>query len=123
MKIRSLVACVFAFAALPAAAQSNPKGTLFIVGGGPQPKELVEQFVDLAGGRGKARIVVFAEASEDGAKSGDEKVVELQGYGATALNVWVTHDQANTDSVAKLLDGATGVWFGGGDQVKLTGVL
>jgi cyanophycinase-like exopeptidase len=39
------------------------------------------------------------------------------------VNVWVTAEQANTDSVARLLDGATGVWFGGGDQVRLARVL
>ncbi len=123
-KLRSLLVCALAVAAFtPARAQSNPKGTLFIIGGGPQPTELVQQFVDLAGGRGKARIVVFAEASADGAKSGEEKVAELTSLGAAAVNVWVDHDQANTDSVAKLLDGATGVYFGGGDQVRLVNVL
>jgi hypothetical protein len=40
-----------------------PRGTLLIVGGGPQPPALVEQFVELAGGRGKAKIAIFAEAA------------------------------------------------------------
>jgi cyanophycinase len=100
-----------------------PRGTLMIVGGGPQSPALVQQFVDLAGGRGKARIVVFAEASEDGEKSGEEKADDLRKLGAVSNNIWVTRAQANTDSVAHLLDGATGVWFGGGDQVKLNNVL
>src|SRR3982751_3439838 len=37
-----------------AAATTAHRGTLFIVGGGPQPKPLVEEFVRLAGGPGKA---------------------------------------------------------------------
>lgn len=116
---------VFALAFLAAASvgAQSPKGTLFIIGGGPQPTPLVQRFVDLAGGRGKARIVIFAEASEDGEQSGKEKADELRGLGAQAQSVWVNHEQANTDSVAKLLDGATGVYFGGGDQVRLINVL
>jgi cyanophycinase len=94
-----------------------------IVGGGPQPPALVEQFVTLAGGRGRARIAVFAEASVDGRKSGDEKAVELRALGADARNVWITRDEANTDSIAKLLDSVTGIWFGGGDQVRLAKIL
>jgi cyanophycinase len=121
---------VLLVAALAAAHQQSlaqsgarARGTLFIVGGGPQPPALVQQFVDLAGGRGKAKIVVFAEASEDGLKSGEEKAADLRQLAANAQNVWVTREQAGTDSVAHLLDGATGVWFGGGDQVRFNKVL
>jgi cyanophycinase len=111
-----------AIIALVATAQP-PRGTLMIVGGGPQPPALVQQFVDLAGGRGHAKIVIFAEASVDGQKSGEEKAAELIALGAGAKNVWVTHDEANTDSIAKQLASATGIWFGGGDQVRLIKVL
>ena len=80
-------------------------------------------FVDLAGGPGRANIVVFAMASESGERSGEEKAQDLRALGVQARNIWVTSAQANTDSVARLLDGATGVWFGGGDQVRLANVL
>ncbi len=105
------------------AAGQSRRGTLYIVGGGPQPDELVQEFVHLAGGRGRARIIVFAMASEEGLTGGEEKAQDLRALGATATNVWVTREQAMTDSVARLLDGATGIWFGGGDQVRLAGVL
>jgi len=95
-----------------------------IVGGGPQPTALVRQFADLAGARaGHAKIVVLAMASEDGAKSGEEKATDLRTLGADARNVWLTREQANTDSAARLLDGATGIWLGGGDQNRLIKVL
>jgi len=100
-----------------------PRGTLMIVGGGPQPPALVQQFVDLAGGRGRAKIAIFAEASVDGQKSGQEKAEELIALGAEAKNIWVTRSEANTDSIASQLAGVTGVWFGGGDQVRLIEVL
>lgn len=112
---------VIALAAIALPAQS--RGSLVIVGGGPQPEALVREFVQLAGGPGKARIIVFAMASEEGATSGEEKAVQLREFGATARNVWITRQQAMTDSVARLLDGATGIWFGGGDQVRLADVL
>lgn len=94
-----------------------------IVGGGPQPESLVREFVTLAGGPGKARIVVFAMASASGEQSGEEKAVQLREFGAAARNVWIDRAQALTDSVAALLNDATGIWFGGGDQVRLAEVL
>ena len=100
-----------------------PKGSLLIVGGGPQPDALVQRFVDLAGGAGKARIVVFAMASEDGLAGGEEKAEDLRKLGAHAINVYITHEQANQDSIVHLLDDATGIWFGGGDQARLTRAL
>lgn len=106
-----------------AAARGRVRGTLFIVGGGPQPPALVREFVDLAGGSGHAKIIVFAMASSNGKASGEEKADDLRKLGATATNVWVDHAQANTDSVAHLLDGTTGIWFGGGDQALLTKAL
>lgn len=112
-----------AILAAPLAAQAPTRGTLYIVGGGPQPAALVQEFVDLAGGRGKARIIVFAMASESGLMGGEEKAEDLRALGAVARNVWVDGAQAMTDSVARLLDGATGIWFGGGDQVRLADIL
>jgi cyanophycinase len=108
-----------ALGAPPAAAQ----GTLYIVGGGPQTPAMVQEFVDLAGGRGKARIVVMAMASAEGRTSGEEKAQQLRGLGATAVNLWIDRRQADQDSVVRLLDGATGIWFGGGLQTRLMGAI
>ena len=100
----------------------SPKGTLFIVGGGEQPKELVQAFVDLAGGT-RARIAVVPTATEESAEAGKEKVDELRGYGAQAFVIDVSRAQAQSDSIVKLIGTATGIWFGGGDQVKLADSL
>jgi cyanophycinase len=99
------------------------RGTLYLVGGGPQPAALVEEFVRLAGGPGRARIIVFAMASVNGVRSGEAKAEDLRALGAEARNVWITREQAGSDSVARLLEGATGIWFGGGDQNRLAEVL
>ena len=120
--IRSFFVFVFAaLTAIPALAQS--RGTLYLVGGGPQPPALVQEFVDLAADLGKPRIIVFAMASEDGLTSGEEKANALRALGVDAQSLWLTREQAMSDAVARLLDGATGVWFGGGDQERLADVL
>ena len=104
-------------------AQSSARGNLYIVGGGPQPAALVREFVELAGGSGKARIVVFAMASADGKTSGEAKARDLRALGADAVNLWVQRDGADADSIVRAVRNATGVWFGGGDQTRLTAAL
>lgn len=99
------------------------RGTLQIVGGGPQPRALVEHFVQLAGGPGRAKILVFAQASAAGERSGEAKATDFRELGAQARNIWISRDQANTDSIVALLRDATGIWFGGGDQNRLARVL
>jgi len=99
-----------------------PRGVLFIVGGGPQSTALVRRFVDLAGGPGHARIIVLAQASADSG-SGPEKAAELRALGADAQDLRITRAQADGDAAVREVATATGIWFVGGDQVRLTGVL
>ena len=108
-------------AATPARS-SAVRGTLFIVGGGAQPPELVTQFIALAGGPGHARIAIFPMASED-STTGPEKKAELDSLGATSFVINVTRAQADADSIVKLIGTATGIWFPGGDQVRITKAL
>ncbi len=120
------VAIAPASTAQPLGAQSNGRevrGSLYIVGGGPQPAALVREFVELAGGAGKARILVFAMASADGKRSGEAKAKDLRELGAEAVNLWVQRDGADADSIVEAVRTATGIWFGGGDQSKLTAAL
>jgi cyanophycinase len=105
------------------AATPSAHGHLLIVGGGTQPAELVERFVELAGGPGRARIAVVPMASEAAEESGREKAADLRRLGADAFVLNLSRAQALTDSAARLLNGATGVWFSGGDQSRLTAVL
>lgn len=129
-RLATALTAVLFTAALPATALDAQgaardgvvRGTLFIVGGGQQPRELVQQFVDLAGGAGHARIAVFPMASGD-STAGPEKATELRSYGADAFVLDVSRTQANTDSITKLVSGATGIWFVGGDQARLTAAL
>ena len=130
--LRSLSFVVLACATASAGAQSPARapnanagvaGTLFIVGGGTQSPALVQHFVALAGGPGKARIVVFPMATADAESEGRGKAEQLQQLGASAFVLNPTHAQADLDSVVRQLDGVTGVWFVGGDQVRITRAL
>ena len=109
--------------AAPATAVAAPRrGHLLIVGGGPLPDPVIARFVELAGGPGRAKIVLFPMASSD-PDAGIEMAETFRKLGATAERVVMDHAAADTAHGAAKLDGATGVWFGGGDQVKLTDAL
>lgn len=97
------------------------RGHLLIVGGGPIPAEVTRRFVELAGGS-HAHIVVFPMASEDPA-AGTEQTEEFEKLGAHAERIVLTHEEADTETTARRLDGVTGIWFGGGDQSNLTRAL
>lgn len=100
----------------------RPEGSLFIVGGGPMPDALLTRFVELAGGAGQARIVVLPHASGD-PSSGPYMVERLQKLGATAVSVHPTREEAMRAESARVLDSATGIWFTGGDQNRITAAL
>ena len=98
-------------------------GHLFIVGGGEQTPELVTRFVELAGGPGRARIAVLPMASSEPDTSGAEKAAELRGLGAEVTVVILTRAEAEDSAQVHRLDGMTGIWFTGGDQVPLARIL
>lgn len=107
---------------VPSSRTGHAEGSLLIVGGGPMPAELNERFVALAGGAGKARIVVFPMATAD-TGGGPGKAAQLRGLGADATSLQLTREQAMQEASARLLDGVTGIWFVGGDQNRITAAL
>ncbi len=116
--------------AVSLAAQSHPdgpepvaRGSLLIVGGGAQPDSLVQHFIDLAGGAGRARIAVVPMASGSAKEGGLDKVAQLEEMGADAFVLLVSREEADRPSVVRMLDGVTGIWFTGGDQERLVPIL
>lgn len=109
---------------IPAVAADPPKGALVIVGGGKMPAAVRDEFIAKAGGASVAKIVVIPTASTS---ADDEK--EHAGYlkqwkDAKVVDVKLLHTREvktadSADFVKPLLD-ATGIWFSGGDQSKLT---
>ena len=113
-----------ALLALSLCAGPGPKGYLFIVGGGDWPDGMVSRFVDLAGGFNTGRIVILPMASSVPEESAAEEAADFKKFGAGSVETCIlTREQALKPESAKLLDGAGGVFFSGGDQSRLTGVL
>jgi cyanophycinase len=105
-----------------AAPSQSPKGTLLIVGGGPIPDAVLDRFVTLAGGRGRARIVIYPMASEY-PDAGLELAEDFRKRGAEAERIVLTRAEAQSANAAGQLDDVTGIWFGGGDQARLTAAI
>ncbi|MDA0811469.1 MAG: Type 1 glutamine amidotransferase-like domain-containing protein [Verrucomicrobia bacterium] len=98
------------------------KGTLIIVGGGDMPGGLMDQFVELAGGKEAARLV-FIPCEESEEISGTPGTVsEWQRSGVAHAIFLHTKDRKRADTdeafLTPLTD-ATGIWFGGGRQWNL----
>ena len=89
-------------------------GSLFLVGGGTTPPEIVDAFFKACGGK-DARIVILPLASEtpDG---GSQKFLQEHGATGTVLFAKTTPTDTDRDELKRVLDGAKGVWMPGGVQ-------
>ena len=106
---------------LPAALHTQSRGTLIVMGGGPWHDEVQKRFVELAGGgNGTILVLPMASASSDSGKSSVEGWKE---YGTNARALVVNRDEAMRADTAALFKGVTGIWFGGGDQSRLTAAI
>jgi cyanophycinase len=103
--------------------RERPRGSLVIVGGGPRPESVMRRFLDLAGGPGRARIVVFPMATASAAEAGDALANELRRMGAIAWSLNLTRDDAMRESTTRGLDSVTGIWFAGGDQNRIMAAI
>ncbi len=103
--------------------RAEAKGHLFIIGGGDRPASLTQQFIALAE-RAGGKIVVFPMASATPAESGAGQVKEFLELGAKSAEFHIlTHDQAMKPEAAEILNGAGGIYFTGGDQIRVTQAL
>jgi cyanophycinase len=106
------------------AVSAQPKGFLFIIGGGERDEVMMRRFVELAGRFGTGRIVVFPMASSEPRETGDNLVKELKKLGAReAVSFVLRREDALAEGSDRILDGAGGVFFSGGDQSRQTAVL
>lgn len=102
-------------------------GNLMIIGGN-EDKEgeclILKEFFKLAGGR-EARIVLITTASEFPRELGDVYQTLFLDFGARTAAVLYIDDResANDLHLTEDIDQATGVFFTGGDQLRLTSIL
>jgi cyanophycinase len=101
-----------------------PRGHLLIIGGGRRGAEIMNRFVQLAGGPEKAHILILPMASRDLDTSGIEMVEEFRSMGVRHAEYLVlNHEQAMNPASTRKMEGVTGVYFTGGDQSRLTAAL
>jgi cyanophycinase len=102
-------------------------GALIIIGGAEDKTgemEILRRFVELAGGR-NARILVIAVASEFPAEVASAYVEVFTGIGVESVRkLGVSHrGHANNPYAVEAIEKATGVFFTGGNQVRITSLL
>lgn len=130
MKVCLLLLCLLASIAIakkPTTFVGPPKGSLVVMGGGGrdhQFPQIFEKFVELAGGK-EARIVVVPTAASshpDFDYDRSSAITLAKKLGVKEAVILHTHDRetAGTEEFVKPLTKATGVWFGGGRQWRLT---
>jgi cyanophycinase len=101
------------------------RGRLLIIGGAERRgTAILSRFVQLAGGAA-ANVVVIATASRDPAGLEIEYASAFTGLGAGAVSALrlQTRADANSAAATAALESATGVFFTGGDQLRITTIL
>ncbi len=98
------------------------KGSLVLCGGGELPEEVVQQFMKLAGGS-SARLVIIPTASTGADKATAENYLSSWRK-RKAASVVLLHTRSRQRADAKDFSDpireATGVWFGGGSQARIS---
>ncbi len=104
------------------------RSRLLVIGGaeryGPGGTEILRRFVEMAGGRA-AELIVIATASAEPAVLEAEYATLFTRLGAGRVRALRLENrtQANEPAVVEALAAATGVFFTGGDQLRITTVL
>jgi cyanophycinase len=106
----------------------HPLNAAVMVIGGAEDKvhgrEILQTFFRRAGGE-KARIVVIPSASREPAVNGETYRTIFEEMGAPSIVVMDIRDREQAESCLWLsaLEGVTGVFITGGDQLRLCGIL
>jgi cyanophycinase len=106
---------------------SQAKGQLIIIGGAEDKKDdctILREFVRRAGDS-KARIVVMTVATELPKEVGDDYIRVFERLGAEDVRIvdTVEREDASSRSALEAIEKATGVFFTGGNQARITRIL
>jgi cyanophycinase len=108
-------------------AHSQTKGQLVIIGGA-EDKEgectILREFVRRAGGT-KARVVIMTAATELPTEVGENYIRIFERLGAENVRIVDTEsrEDASSSTALEAIEKATGVFFTGGDQARITDIL
>ncbi len=121
--LAAVLAAATALARAPAPS-SPPGGDLVLIGGGEKPDEAMRKFVELAGGKDAPIVVIPTASTQRSTRKYYAKQFreELGCTAATVLDIRKREDAARPDFVAAVA-AARGIFFGGGDQVRITDAL
>ncbi len=101
-------------------------GKLLIIGGGLETvpgNPIIKRFYDEVGGCG-ARVLIIPTASHKPSRSARRYAYVFGTMGMTPVVADIRNrDDANEEKAVKMLEKADGVFFTGGDQLRLTSVL
>ncbi len=103
---------------------AQAKGHLVLIGGGEKPPEVMRKFVELAGGKDAPIVMIPTASSEPDAASYYEKLFREE-HGCTnavSLDIRKKADAQRADWT-DLARKARGIFFGGGDQIRITNAL
>jgi cyanophycinase len=120
--VRFLAAiAVGALVSASAVAGTTPQGHLVLIGGGDKPDDAMAKFIELAGGP-QAPMVAIPTASEDSDVGYYYTDLFRETYGCpnvVTLDIKNRADAARPDFVERAA-AASGIFFGGGDQARIT---
>lgn len=108
--------------ATPATAQRGPeRGALVIVGGGMRDPQILERFMQLAGGNDAPIVVIPTAGGAPDYEPSWGGMAAFRDAGASKLTLLHTYDPdvANHNGFAAPIRQARGVWFTGGRQWRL----
>jgi len=96
------------------------KGNLFIIGGGERSSDMMKNFIELSGGF-NSNILIIPNASSELLESALDKKNEFEKLGCKSVK-YIVFDKNNidADSTLSIIRNAKGIFFTGGDQVRLT---
>lgn len=103
------------------------EGTLVIIGGAEDKEgrcEILRKFVELAGGE-EAKLVIMTAATEQPEVVGEEYRRIFARLGVKKLEILdiTSRRQANLQQHQQVIGEATGIFFTGGDQLRITTLL
>ncbi|WP_425059654.1 Cyanophycinase [Sporomusa carbonis] len=107
--------------------KSGPSGSLLIIGGNEDKTAeclVLRKFIEMAGGR-DSRIVVIATATGQPRAVGSEYQEIFSSLGAYEVTIMAMANReiANQSRQAEFIKDASGIFFTGGDQLRLTSIL
>lgn len=93
------------------------KGSLVIVGGGGMPTEIVDRFIELAGGK-EAHIICLPTAGSrrSARRATTPSFLANADVASVTMLPQMGIDEVSSETFQSAVERATGVWFGGGRQ-------